>query len=470
MLLTLLACAPTADRVETLSIGEVTGSVSPEFLSFAVDSGQVAGTVFWSEDPTATEPEVGIAPYDFTRPALGLLAAELSPAWLRIGGTDADRLYYDLGEGLSEPPDGYRGTLTEAQLQGAVDFAEAAGLQLFFTLNAGPSSRDEAGEWQPDNAQALLQWTAERQAPIGLWELGNELNGYALLHGESVSPETYGRDLQTLASLRDAHTPDALVAGPSSAYWPVNGEFLGFMEDALSQGGEHLDVVTWHYYPQQSERCPLQSRLATPETMLATDALDEGQLWADQVEGHRDDSAPHAQVWLGETGNAQCGGQPGVSDAFASSFWWLDQLGWLAQREQPVVIRQTLSGADYALIDESTLEPNPDYWVSVLHKRLMGPQVLQISGGGPLRVYAHCDAENTTLAVINPSDESVLLDLGRQELWLLQADDLADRQITLNGEPLSAPDGVLPPLEPVIDHPLFPSRSLGFVRLEGGCP
>ena len=39
--------------------------------------------------------------YDFARPRLRLLAGALAPAYLRIGGTDADHTVYRLDEGAS---------------------------------------------------------------------------------------------------------------------------------------------------------------------------------------------------------------------------------------------------------------------------------------------------------------------------------------------------------------------------------
>lgn len=71
-------------------------------------------------------------------------------------------------------------------------------------------------------------------------------------------------------------------------------------------------------------------------------------------------------VGLGETGHAQCGGQPGISENLISSFCWLDPLGKMARRGQPVVVRQTLLGGDDQLLDEETLEPTPDDWASLL--------------------------------------------------------------------------------------------------------
>ncbi len=70
------------------------------YLSFALDSGQAAGAHFWNPDSEAEETEINYLPYDFNRPLLHTLAAELAPAILRVGGTEADRLYYETETGI----------------------------------------------------------------------------------------------------------------------------------------------------------------------------------------------------------------------------------------------------------------------------------------------------------------------------------------------------------------------------------
>ena len=82
--------------------------------------------------------------------------------------------------------------------------------------------------------------------------------------------------------------------------------------------------------------------------------LAETDKWAAGVEEQVAAHAPSAQIWLGETGSSYCGGQPGVSDRFAGSLWWLDELGRLARRGHRVLVRQTLSGSDsYAFVSGS---------------------------------------------------------------------------------------------------------------------
>ncbi len=467
---------PAPDLVVAIAADQVLTEVDERYLSFAVDTAQALGGRFWNPDPeTAADlPEVEVDPYDFDRPELRALAAELGPAMLRIGGTAADTVHYDLSETPgTEAPEPYRLLLTRDDWARWADFAADLDLDLFFTLNVGPGPRDGDGAWVPDEARALMEHAGERDDPVVMWELGNEINGFLLAHGATLSAEQYAADLATARELVDQVAPGAHLGGPSSAYWPEIGDMTGFYPEFMPHGGHLLDVVTWHYYPQQSRRCPVASRPAGPEVMLDPAHLDEADLWSDEIEGLAAEHAPDARVWLGETGNAQCGGEPGVSDAWAGSFWWLDQLGLLAARGQGIAVRQTLSGSDYGLLDEWTLEPRPDYWVSVLHKRLMGQRVLAAtSPSDTVRAYAHCAADGPAGAVaatlINLDEEPVAVGLelaGPVDLYLLTAPALDSREVSLNGHRLEAPvpdlGALAEPLEAAIVT--LPARSLAFV-------
>jgi hypothetical protein len=58
------------------------------------------------------------------------------------------------------------------------------------------------------------------------------------------------------------------------------------------------------------------------------------------------------------------------------------------------VLRQTLSGSDYDLLEDRTFEPRADYLASLLSKRTMGERVLAAASQGNVlvRSYAHCSA------------------------------------------------------------------------------
>jgi heparanase 1 len=481
---------PPIDAVAVrLQTATALARVDPRYLSFAVDSSQVAGGMWWSED-TSVSGSTGstkVPPFDFTRPRLRALASALAPAFLRIGGSEADRVFYDLSEApVATAPPPYELVITRPIWDGLAGFARDLDLTLFFTLNAGPGPRDADKRWEPANARELVRYATGRGDPVEIWELGNEINGYPLFHGMDLLLDgaAYAKDLRTAHALLDAEAPGARLAGPSSAYWPVAGEMNPVMADTLREGGDALDVVTWHYYPQQSQRCPVTSRPAEPQVMLDPEALDEVDVWAAEVEGHRDAHAPGTPVWLGETGNAQCGGEPGVSDRWAGTFWWVDQLGRMARRGQPVVVRQTLSGTDYGLLDDSTLTPRPDYWASVLWKRLMGPTVLDATSVSPaLRAYAHCAVPGegvppgaVAMALVNLADAATpvaLPDGGHLlEAWVMTAQSLEARDVRLGDAVLAAAaDGSLPELGPSrLDFAAgrwleLPPRSVTFLRL-----
>lgn len=451
---------------------DFTGTIAEldeKFISFSVDASQLAGGNWWSPEGTT---EI-VPPYDFERPRLRRLAAELAPAYLRLGGSEADVIFYNLSDPpLDTIPEPYTLEMTREIFDRACDFAREGGHEIFFTLNAGPGPRDQEGRWTPDQARELIEYAKSVSCPVTVWELGNEINGFSLFHGGGfrVEGDEYALDMARARELIDEVDPGSKLAGPSSFFWPVIGEISPIMPDFMANGGELVDVVTWHYYPQQSDRCPAATRPAEEYTMMEPDNLDEVLIWAGEVESLSQEHAPQAEVWLGETGNAQCGGQRGISDRFVAGFWWLDQLGQMARRGHRLVVRQTLSGSDYQLIDEETLEPNPDYYSSLLFKRLMGTRVLDAGPSEPsrsIRAYAHCTPGATgalTFLVINleRSDPTVVtfegLEDKRREVYSLTSTDLLSQEIHLNGKLLQvAADGSPPEMQPEKLGPYDPS-------------
>jgi heparanase 1 len=441
--------------------------VSERYLSFSIDTSQAVGGKFW--DPSASGFEIGSGSanatvFDFNNSRLDLLASALAPAYLRIGGSEADKVYYDLRcreMKATSIPDGYASSLTRAQWDSIGAFAQRNNLDLIFTLNAGPASRDHHRRWDGSNASELLAYTASQGYPLTLWELGNELNAFWFIHGlrNQISTSVYHHDLHDARALVKKYTPGALFTGQASAFWPVLGEplnfFFGFMQDYLRRSGDLIDLVAWHYYPQQSRREPIGDRRAHPSRMLDPVNLDTAKYWAECINSWRDLYAPLKPVWLGETGNAQAGGEPGVSDAYIGGLWWLDQLGLLARQGTQVMVRQTLSGSQYGLLEDESLAPRPDYWNSLLWKRLMGRQVYatQLDGNssGKLRVYAHASPPATggivTVLAIN-------LDHTRQvqllfpefenraySLFECYTPDVIGKIVLLNGEKLALISG-----------------------------
>ena len=455
----------------SVDTGTPVNTVSQEYISFAIDSSQVVGGKWWN--PTAGGTEMGSgtvhAPtFNFNQPKLDTMVQALAPAYLRIGGSEADKIYYamqDTSDFQPNAPPGYKSVMTAKQWDDVNAFASRNGLKLVFTINAGPSSRKADGSWDGANTAELLKYTAEHGYKVSLWELGNELNIFWFVHGfkAQISPQQYDKDLVAARALVKQYMPSSRFAGQGSAFWPLLGEplnlFYGYMPQYLERSNDKIDLVSWHYYPQQSRRGPIAVRRASPSRLLDPKNLDEAKHWAEQMKKWRDSYAPGKPIWLGETGNAQFGGEPGLSDVYLGGLWWMDQLALLAHSGHDTVVRQSLTGMNYGMIDDSDLAARPDYWNSLVWKRLMGTLVydVKVSGdqSGRLRAYAHSGAGD------NPASLTVLLiNLDHQrnatvsfpglksassQVYQFTAPDIFGKTVLLNGSELKfAADGSLP--------------------------
>jgi Glycosyl hydrolase family 79, N-terminal domain len=459
---------PSASAAQvSVSASRVLARTSPRYVSFAVDLDQVVGGSFWSQAPNAHgNAPVGV--YDFNRPRLRPLARALGPAYLRISGTAANKTYYDLSPNpATTPPSGYEEVLTKAEWDAVNAFARGIGLQVVLGVNAGPGPRDANGAWLPDNARQLLQYTVNMRYPLAAVEFGNEPNLLSLVSGipATYTAADYVRELTTFKALRDSVVPHALLMGPGSFYdnagseTPYGGHAFGPLSTQVLPAVPSLyDLLAFHEYPATSSRCAGVGT-PVPADPLAPAYLD-GVLHsyvALRALGRADD--PRAPIWYGEGASASCGGQQGYSDRFEASFWYLNALGLLAQNGLRVFVRQTLSGSDYGLINDTTLQPNPDYWAALLWRRLMGTAILrpQLRGApARLRVYAACSraGRGTTLLALN-LDRShtarLSLDGGTRprQVYSVSAPALLGRQVELDGRALrTGRDGALPALRP----------------------
>jgi len=521
-------------------VGGRVASVSPAFLSVAAGSWRVAASA------------------DLASPVLRRLLEPLSPALLRVGGTSANLMTYETGTSspASSPIDGAETfdagfgarqfaaghpklqrvrraaghpklrdaagrttkggmtnfTLTQSQLQTLLGLCGDLHWTLLFDLNQLLRTPD--GAWNTTQARQIIKDTKNSSCNV-IWQLGNEPNsyhhhGYPLnMTGELMAEdyttlrkvlleeETFFRRIMRKLKLSDG---EVKIIGPDVTEPKVNEELredsLQFLEQFLAAPGV-VDAVSWHQYS-------LSGATATAQQLMSPRRMEELRAQARRVAAVRDRSAPGTPTWLTETGSASGGGAPGLSCAFAASFGWLDKLGVAAQEGVAVVARQALLGGSYALFDRD-LTPRPDYWVSVLHKRLVGEVVLRVTmEGAPdtLRLYAHCrrgvpgravlfglnvgeevvpfglqlmvdssgGGDVTASAHVTPHADGKEQRIGAPTEPFLEyiltptRGDVRDRSVALNGVPLAtSADGSLPALEPrAASTLLLPPRAIGF--------
>ena len=416
------------------------------YLSFSLDISVVAGG-FWWEGSAGTRRGLGtlrIPPLDLNSTKLDTLTRALAPAYLRVGGSEADKIHY-FAAPAAEPNSL---VLTQSMWDNLHQFLQRNGLKFAFTVKYGLFERKQHGQWCASEVEKLLQYSQARGYRIDVCELGNELNAYWAFHGLRSQPRafTLAVDYDRFARVIRQYLPAARIIGPGSAFWPKLGEtirpFSNITRKFLEVCREHqtpLDIVDWHYYPFQSQRAPVRTRTATRSSMLKPRALNDFAKYSRELRAWRDEYFPTAELWTGETGSAQCGGQPKLSDRFISCFWWADQLGQGALEGQKVMIRQSLVGGEYGLIDRLTHKPRPDYWLSWLWKSLMGTRVFAVEcPHHMLRAYCHdTPGGGKTLLLINLSARPLqprIAGFGTPvRQYALTAKKLTSKKVRING-------------------------------------
>lgn len=405
------------DFVITPKTEKLINITDEKFLSFGLDTAQIVGSYWWDKEGKMIggRGKNKVSPLDLKNKILLKHVSALAPAYLRIGGSEADALYYNMKDNSDKRPEKYDSTLTKKKWKEIESFIKNTNTELFFTLNQGPSSWDSKGKWDTTNLREFLKFLSKEGAIPYKFELGNEVFAYWAIFGLSyqLSEEDYAKNFLETKNLLKQNNLNAKLAGPASAFWPIIGEPLGFifneMEDLFPILKNDYDIITWHYYPTQSFRCPVAIRRMNKERLIDLDVLNEIKKWAKVLVKDKNKYSPKAELWLGETGSAQCGGEPKISDQFISSIWWIDQLGILAKLDHKVVIRHNLIGADYALLNQDGT-PRPDYYASYLWKVNMGTKVLSAeSTNKNIRSYLHCSPDEKYLSL-------VLINIANKEL------------------------------------------------------
>ncbi|NXE25193.1 HPSE Heparanase, partial [Ardeotis kori] len=486
--------------------GSPRGEVSPDFLSLTLDASL-------AQDPRY----IAL----LSNPKLRALATALSPGFLRFGGTKTDFLIFDPNKDstseekilwdlqahqeacgsrpafaavekllLAQWPSQEKlilaeqnqkkhknTTITRNTLHILYSFANCSGFHLIFGLNA--LLRKDGLQWDSSNARVLLDYCASQRYNIS-WELGNEPNSFRKKSGIYIDGFQLGQDFIHLRQLLSDYTlyQHAKIYGPDVGQPRKHTQKL--LRSFLKSGGKVIDAVTWHHYY-------VNGRSATREDFLSPAVLDTFATAVHKVLEIVGETVPDKKVWLGETSSAYGGGAPRLSNTYVAGFMWLDKLGLSARHGIGVVMRQVFFGAGtYHLVD-AKFEPLPDYWLSLLYKKLVGTKVLHVSLVGAderkLRVYLHCTNAlhpkyregDVTLFALNLYNITQHLQLPNylsskhvdQYLLLPHGkENVLSRSIELNGRVLRmVDDKTLPEL---IEKPLGPGSVLGLPAFSYG--
>jgi hypothetical protein len=403
-------------------------------------------------------------PVDLSNARLRKLAAALGPAYVRVSGTWANSAYFqDSDEAApATPPKGFQGVLTRREWAGVVDFSHAVNAKIVTSFAISEGVRDSAGVWTPDQARRFLAYTKSLGGEIAAAELFNEPT-IAAAGGAppGYDAAAFARDSVVFRAFARAAASDMLIVGPGSAgegipLTPASTPMLNTKDLLAATPRPVFDVFSYHFYGAVSMRCAEMSAemTTTPGAALSEEWLARTDRVYDFYAALRDNFQPHKSIWLTETADAACGGNP-WAPTFLDTFRYLDQLGRLARRGVKVVFHNTLASSEYGLIDRNTLTPRPNYWAALLWRRLMGPIVLDAGPSRPgLHLYAQSLRDHpggVTLLAINTSPtqrESIDLPMPAHR-YTLTTRKLEDGHVQLNGDELKLwPNGDLPGAQP----------------------
>jgi heparanase 1 len=389
--------------------------------------------------------------------------------FLRVGGSLDNSVRYEMG-GLSHEectaPVPFRNRsivrcLNASRWDALYDFANSAGLGIIWGLSF-PHNSSAPALWNATNPEAFLRYSADT---------GKRIHGIEL--GEEMAPMPGTADFagllaayRSLKSLKAAIWPDAalrpITLGPcvgmddETPSLPSYTFLIQFVKDTLlaESGGPLLDAVCMHSYNNDGGNFWRKPGFLNQTLRQAEDILK----LVKEARPLRTDWP--ADVWCGECGPVNDGGLANASNSFFGSFWYLDALGWLAAAGVKQFGRQSLVGSHYGLLRPGSFVPNPDFYVALAWKALMGKAALAVSGGNgeQLHVYAHCSrsATNGSVAVafvnVGETAEHVELVLEGSSLLAINfwrydfasgdaAHGIRSRDVRLNGRVLR-PEGV----------------------------
>ena len=412
-------------------------------------------------------------------------------------------------------------------LKALLEFVSAIKLDLVFDLNELHGRNCQlnsschpnctcTGPWDSSNAKELLQWFhsdySERDSKVYGFELGNELT-----RSHHITMEENVEDVQHLGKMVNAVWPPTarqprrfLVAPSTDACDETAWQFIHGTANTLG-------AFSYHSYPAQD--CRNYNAQMLNATWLRTGLIQRDahanstgciQAWQARSAAHK-----ALQLWLTETNACyslpmnKSSGKPidnpsgvGFMGSFLNGFWYVASLGQYAESGVTMHGRWSLiGGSGFGIVNAVWTGPHgkslewvasPDFWVAVLHKKLIG-QARVLSSTSEVRsslsnsaaiplVYTYCKQTSLVVMYAHPGGQPATIRVGAgmaaRDAWVLTAPggDLNATAPCLNGRevPLKlGPKGDLPNMDSVrvtgnaADQWSVPAFSLGFATFSG---
>jgi heparanase 1 len=431
------------------------GTVDERFQSFNVEMCEVIGGDFWipytlidsvrknSDKKGFAALKWKIEPINLYEQKLRNLASALGPTYVRVSGTWANTVYFQNNDQakLAVAPDGFKNVLTRQQWKGVIDFCKTVDGKLVTSFPISEGMKDN-GNWKPDQVKSILDYTKSIGGEIVAAELFNEPSHAS--HGDApkgYNGANFAKDFDAFRNFAITAAPNMKIIGPgSTGEGGILPAGLDLSIDKLlgSFPNPKFDVFTYHFYGTVSQRCMGGQKIANA---LSPEWLSRTEKGLEFYQKARDKYVPGAPIWLTETAETACGGNPWAA-TYIDSFRYLEQLGRLAKKGVQVVMHNTLARSEYALLDHDTHDPRPNYWSALLWNKFMGTQVYDAGSlTAGVDIFAH-NLKNSkngrAILVINTTDKETSISISSNaKQYLMTADELVTKKVRLNGDELS---------------------------------
>ena len=446
-----------------LSKLEQIAEVDERYQSVNIEMCEIVGGDFWIPYELLDSEKVksgGFSALKRTIPPVNLydkklrtLAAALGSMYIRVSGTWANTTYFQDNDKpkLKTAPNGYENVLTRNEWKGVIDFCKSIDAKLVTSFAISAGMRDADGNWTPKQIEPLVNYTTSLGGEIAAAEMFNEPSHAG--HGgapEGYNAARYAADFEAFKRFVDTAVPDMKIMGPGST--GEGGIIPGITistKDILTTSPEpEFEIFTYHFYGGVSKRC--MGNL-TPENALTNEWLSKTELGLKYYKDARNKYTPDSPIWLTETAEAACGGNPWAA-TYVDCFRYLEQLGRLAKNGVKVVMHNTLCASEYALLEQDTHEPRPNYWAAFLWGQLMGTKVFDYGQTNlGVDIFVHNlknSSDGYAVMIVNPKMERNVIQIKDEaEQYLLTSDDILSKTIKLNGVKLKLNADELPEIK-----------------------
>jgi hypothetical protein len=293
------------------------------------------------------------------------LLRSLGPGMIRFGGVTVDT--QTAWASSSHPkPNWAVNTITADDLAGIDRLAREAHWGVLLGVNLGHYDPGAAAD-EVTKAQAIMRTT------LAGVEIGNEPDGYVLMHLRA-DPYTFDDYRQQLDSYLQAIGASFPLVGPDVSTPKRASWISGLAQD------ERPTILSGHYYPLSE----CHGYLPVVGDLLTRGIRSAEKRNLDRLAAISNSTGLPMRV--GETNNISCGGEPDVSDTFASALWAVDYMAQ-AMRDgiaginfHDIVSNCTGYGAlcaqDSDALAAGRLTAQPEWYALLLARQLLGDSPL----------------------------------------------------------------------------------------------